>query len=201
MATRMGVVKKTELMAFSNPRTGGIIAIDLGVGDGLVGVGTTDGEREVFLGTKNGLAIRFSESDVRSMGRGAAGVRGIDLDPGDEVVGMEIVGNAGTILTVCANGFGKRTDLQDYRLQTRGGKGVITIQTSDRNGSVVGIMNVEDEDQVMLVTDRGRIIRLRVKEISVMGRNTQGVRLIETEEKVSGLVKVPEGEREGEARD
>jgi DNA gyrase subunit A len=200
MATRMGVVKKTEMMAFSNPRTGGIIAIDLGVRDELVGVGCTDGRQEVFLGTKNGLAIRFSESEVRPMGRGAAGVRGIDLEKGDEVIGMEIVAGEGTILTVCQNGYGKRTMVKEYRGQGRGGKGVITIQTTDRNGAVVGIMHADGDDQVMIVTDSGRIIRLRVKDIPVIGRNTQGVRLIEMEpgEKVASTVKVAESEAEAE---
>ncbi|MBI3079170.1 MAG: DNA gyrase subunit A [Deltaproteobacteria bacterium] len=198
MATKNGVVKKTELTAFSNPRSGGIIALTIEEGDRVIAVGLTDGEQDVFLGTREGVAVRFKEDQVRPMGRAAVGVKGITLEEGDEVVGMEIVRNGTTILTVGANGFGKRSRADDYRSQNRGGKGLINMNVTERTGPVVGIKQVTDADQMMLITDRGRIIRLKVSEIRVQGRNTQGVKLIEIEngERVSAVARLAEAEEE-----
>ncbi len=182
MVTRKGLIKKTDLMSFSRPRTGGIIATLIQEGDELIAANVTHGEQDIFLGTRDGLSIRFKEKDIREMGRMAQGVRGIRLSPVDWVVGVEVLSREGTILTVTENGFGKRTRTEDYREQGRAGKGIITIKTTDRNGPVVGVLQVTDEDDVMIITDRGKIIRLRVKDISVIGRNTQGVRLINPEE-------------------
>ncbi|MGA3085237.1 MAG: DNA gyrase subunit A [Thermodesulfobacteriota bacterium] len=182
MVTRKGLIKKTDLMSFSRPRTGGIIATLIQEGDELIAANVTHGEQDIFLGTRDGLSIRFKEKDIREMGRMAQGVRGIRLSPADWVVGVEVLSREGTILTVTENGFGKRTRTEDYREQGRAGKGIITIKTTDRNGPVVGVLQVTDEDDVMIITDRGKIIRLRVKDISVIGRNTQGVRLINPEE-------------------
>ena len=182
MGTRKGVVKKTDLTAFSNPRAGGIIAMGVEEGDAVIAVELSDGASQVFLGTSNGMAIRFEESDVRAMGRTAYGVRGISLRDDDEVVAMEIVREGGTILSVAQNGYGKRTDLDEYRLQSRGGVGIINIQTSDRNGKVVGMAYVHDDDELMLVTQQGMIIRMKAGDMRVIGRATQGVRLIEMEE-------------------
>jgi len=201
--TKKGVVKKTDLTAFSNVRQSGIIALSVEDGDSLVAVKITDGSKDVLLSTAQGMSIRFSESEVRSMGRAAYGVKGITLESGDEVVGADVVEKGTTILTVTENGYGKRTEEAEYRVQGRGGKGVIDIKTTDRNGKVIGLVQVRDEDQVMLVTNQGMLIRMRVKEVSVIGRNTQGVRLISLEsaqEKVTGVSKLPEdqnGEEEG----
>ena len=177
MATAQGVVKKSPLDSFSRPRAGGIIAINLTEGDRLVAARLTDGDREIFLATRNGQAIRFSEDQVRSMGRTASGVRGIQLSKDDQVVSMEAVAGAPTLLTVTQHGFGKCTCIDEYPLRNRGGKGVITIKTTERNGPVVGALLVGEDDQVMLVSDHGKIIRLRVGDIRVIGRNTQGVTL------------------------
>jgi DNA gyrase subunit A len=193
--TKKGVVKRTDLTAFSNVRTAGIIALSIEDGDSLVAVKITDGTKDILLSTAEGMSIRFSESEVRSMGRAAYGVKGITLGPGDEVVGADVVEKGTTILTVTAKGYGKRTEESEYRVQGRGGKGVIDIKTTDRNGRVVGLVQVRDQDGVMLVTSGGMLIRMRVKEISVIGRNTQGVRLISLEsaqEKVTGISKLPE---------
>jgi len=191
MVTRKGVVKKTDLMAFSRPRAGGIIATTIQEGDELIAAGVTQGEQDVFLGTRNGLSIRFKETDIREMGRMAQGVRGIRLSADDWVVGVEVLSREGTLLTVTENGFGKRSRTEDYREQGRAGKGIITIKTTDRKGPVVGVLQVTDEDDIMIITDRGKIIRLRVKDLSVLGRNTQGVRLInlEDQEKVVGVAR------------
>jgi DNA gyrase subunit A len=193
--TKKGVVKRTDLTAFSNVRASGIIALSIEDGDSLVAVKITDGTKDILLSTAEGMSIRFPESEVRSMGRAAYGVKGITLGPGDEVVGADVVEKGTTILTVTANGYGKRTEESEYRVQGRGGKGVIDIKTTDRNGRVVGLVQVRDQDGVMLVTNGGMLIRMRVKEISVIGRNTQGVRLISLEsaqEKVTGISKLPE---------
>ncbi|MEK6656714.1 MAG: DNA gyrase subunit A, partial [Nitrospirota bacterium] len=165
MCTKMGVIKKTALSAFSNPRAGGIIAVSIDKGDSLVAAGLTDGKKEILIGTKKGLGIRFNEDDVRDMGRTARGVRGIDLQKGNEVVGMEIVKDNSTIMTIAENGFGKRTELDEYRLQSRGGKGIITIKTTERNGDVVGILQVSDDDEIMMITAHGKVIRLKLKSI------------------------------------
>ena len=182
MGTRKGVVKKTDLTAFSNPRAGGINAMGVEEGDAVIAVELSDGASQVFLGTCNGMAIRFEESDVRAMGRSAYGVRGITLREDDEVVAMEVVKAGGTLLTVAQNGYGKRTVLEEYRLQSRGGVGIINIQTSDRNGKVVGMAYVSEDDEVMLISQQGMILRMKAGDVRVIGRATQGVRLIEMEE-------------------
>jgi DNA gyrase subunit A len=181
-ATKQGVVKKTDLMAYANPRPSGIIAIGLDDGDEVIGVRLTDGKQEVILTTRDGQSIRFREEEVRSMGRGAGGVKGITLDGEDAVVSCEILSPGASVLTVAENGYGKRTDMAEYRVQSRGGKGIITMKTTDRTGRVVGVQQVTDENNLMLVTSTGKIIRLRVADIRVIGRNTQGVRLIDIDE-------------------
>jgi DNA gyrase subunit A len=203
MGTRKGVVKKTDLSAFSNPRAGGIIAMGVEEGDAVIAVEISDGTQQVFLGTSNGMAIRFEESDVRSMGRTAYGVRGISLREDDEVVAMAVVGEGGTMLSVAQNGYGKRTGLEEYRLQSRGGIGIINIQTSDRNGKVVGMAYVHEDDEVMLITQQGMILRMNARDVRVIGRATQGVRLIEMEEgdRVVAIAKLAEREDEPVAED
>ncbi|MDX1649019.1 MAG: DNA gyrase C-terminal beta-propeller domain-containing protein, partial [Myxococcota bacterium] len=182
LTTRKGVIKKTQVEAFSNPRRGGIIAINLAEDDELIAARRTNGAQEVLLATKRGKAIRFPETQVRPMGRTAAGVRGITLKGDDEVVGMEILSPGATILTVTANGYGKRTPLSEYRIQSRGGQGIITIRTSARNGEVVGVAQVMDDDEVMMITNGGKVLRCRVGTISTMGRATQGVRIMDRAE-------------------
>jgi DNA gyrase subunit A len=182
MGTRHGVVKKTELSAFSNPRAGGIMAMGVEDGDAVIAVQLSDGNGEVFIGTGDGMAIRFPETDVRPMGRAAYGVRGISLREGDTVVAMEVLRPGGTILTVTEQGYGKRTVLDEYRVQSRGGIGIINIQTSERNGTVVGITQVTDEDELMLITQQGKTLRMGAKGIRIIGRATQGVKLIDVED-------------------
>ena len=177
MATSGGTVKKTPLNQFSRPRASGIIAIDLRGEDKLVDVAITDGDAEILLVASHGKGIRFQESDVRPMGRGAAGVRGIKLPEGHEVIALTIVAE-GLILTATENGYGKRTPVEDFPVQGRGGQGVISIQTTERNGNTVGAVLVGDDDEIMLISSNGTLIRTGVEDISVMGRNTQGVRLI-----------------------
>jgi DNA gyrase subunit A len=182
MGTKRGEVKKTELTAFSNPRAGGIIAMDVEEGDAVIAVQVSDGTHEVLLGTRDGMSIRFPESDVRSMGRTAGGVRGISLRDDDEVVGMDVLTpGGGTILSVTEQGYGKRTEVDEYRIQSRGGVGIINIQTSARNGKVIGVMQVSDDDELMLITQQGKILRMAAKDIRTIGRATQGVRLIDIE--------------------
>ncbi|HET9191560.1 MAG TPA: DNA gyrase subunit A [Vicinamibacterales bacterium] len=181
MGTRRGEVKKTELNAFSNPRAGGIIAMDVEEGDAVIAVQVSDGSNEIFIGTRNGMSIRFRETDVRSMGRTAGGVRGIELREDDEVVAMEVLEPGGTILSVTEQGYGKRTQLDEYRVQSRGGLGIINIQTSERNGKVVGMTQVHDDDELMLITQQGKILRMASRDIRTIGRATQGVRLIDIE--------------------
>ncbi|OGP95762.1 MAG: DNA gyrase subunit A [Deltaproteobacteria bacterium RBG_16_55_12] len=197
-ATKKGLIKKTILMSYANPRPSGIRAISLEQGDEVIGVRLTDGQQEIILSTLDGQSIRFKEAQVRSTGRGAYGVVGMRMDKGDEVVSMEILSLGANILTVSENGYGKRTDMEEYRLQSRGGKGIITMKTTDKTGRVVGAQQVTDEDQLMLVTNNGKIIRLRVKDIRVIGRNTQGVRLIDLEdsERVVSLARLAEKEEE-----
>lgn len=178
MGTKAGTVKKTDMMAFSRPRAGGIIALGLAPGDELIAVRITDGTQNVFLGSAMGKSIRFHESDIRSSSRISRGVRGMRLASGDRIVGMEVVRFGQTLLALTENGYGKRTSIDEYPVHKRGGMGVITIKTSERNGAVVCIMGVQDDDDVMLVSDRGKIIRMPVGTISVISRNTQGVRLI-----------------------
>jgi DNA gyrase subunit A len=179
LCTRRGIIKKTRLEAYSNPRRGGIIAINLGDDDELIAACRTNGSQEVLIASRGGKSIRFPESHVRAMGRTAGGVRGITLQEGDAVVGMEILSPVATILTVTERGYGKRTPLGDYRLQKRGGQGVITIRTTERNGQVVGVAQVVDDDEVMLITDGGKVLRCPVSGISTMGRATQGVRVMD----------------------
>jgi DNA gyrase subunit A len=181
MGTKRGEVKKTELRAFSNPRAGGIIAMDVEEGDSVIAVQVSDGSNEIFIGTRNGMSIRFNETDVRSMGRAAGGVRGIELREDDEVVAMEVLEPGGTILSVTEQGYGKRTGLDEYRVQSRGGIGIINIQTSDRNGKVVGMTQVHDDDELMVITQQGKILRMASRDIRTIGRATQGVRLIDIE--------------------
>lgn len=194
MATKNGVVKKTPLVSYSRPRSAGLAAITIREEDELIGTRVTNGSQNIFLTTKNGMSIRFPEEDVRPTGRGAMGIRGIRLHEDDEVVSMEALGEGATILTVTENGYGKRTATGEYRRQTRGGKGIKTIKTSERNGKVVYAYQVTDQDQLMIMTEQGKIIRVRIEDISVIGRNTQGVRLINLSEgeKVVAVAKVVE---------
>ena len=148
-------------------------------GDSVISAQISDGNGEIFIGTRNGMAIRFPESDVRSMGRTAYGVRGITLRDGDSVVAMQVLGPEGTILSVTEQGYGRRTGLEEYRVQSRGGVGIINIQTSDRNGEVIGVAQVTDDDELMLITQQGKILRMPAKDIRTIGRATQGVRLID----------------------
>jgi len=196
MATRKGLIKKTPLMAYSRPRAGGIIALSIDHDDELIAARVTDGTQEILLGARQGKAIRFKETEARPMGRTARGVRGIAVGKDDEIIGMESIGEGATILTVTENGFGKRTNTSEYRIQGRGGRGIITIRTSERNGHVVGMKQVTDQDDVMLITDHGKIIRMKIKGISVIGRNTQGVKLINVDkgEKVVGIARLAEKE-------
>jgi len=195
-ATKNGLVKKTDLMAYSRPRVGGIIALSLVEGDELISARITDGTRNVFLGSVKGKSIRFHESDVRPTGRVAQGVRGMRLSSGDSIVGMEVMGHGQTLFTATQNGYGKRTSIDAYPIQKRGGLGVITIKTSKRNGKVVSILLVEEDDDLMLMTDIGKIIRMPIKGISVISRNTQGVTLIDIEEgeRVVGAARLAEKE-------
>jgi DNA gyrase subunit A len=196
MATKNGVVKKTELMAYSRPRAGGIIALNLDAGDELIVARITDGTMNVFLGSARGKAIRFHESDIRPSGRIARGVRGMRLAKGDSIVGMEVLSHGQTLFAVTEHGFGKRTSIDEYPVQKRGGMGVISIKTTERNGFVVGILLVEDSDDIMLITDIGKIIRIPVSGVSVISRNTQGVKLMGMEaiEKVTGVARLAEKE-------
>jgi len=182
MATRKGNVKKTVLSAYGNPRSSGLIAIKLEEGDSLIGAAITSGDDEVILGTADGMAIRFHESQARSMGRASIGVIGIRLRDSDEVVAMVIVEKGASLLTVCENGYGKRTDLDDYRPQNRGGLGLINIKTTERNGKVVAIKTVHDDDGLMLITAGGMIIRTGLEQVREIGRNTAGVRMIRLDE-------------------
>ena len=181
MATSHGTVKKTPLSAYSRPRPSGIIAVDLRDGDRLVGVGLTDGKRDIILCSSGGKAIRFNEDEVRAMGRDATGVRGIRLGDGQEVISLVVVGE-GLILTASENGYGKLTPLEDFPLHGRGGQGVIALQTTDRNGATVAALQVQGEDEIMMISSGGTLVRTGVAEISIVGRNTQGVRLIRLEE-------------------
>jgi DNA gyrase subunit A len=205
LATRKGIVKKTEIAAFANPRTAGIIALGVEDDDALIEAVLTSGKDEVLLGTKEGMAIHFVEEDVRPMGRAAYGVKGITLEKDDEVVGVEVLEAGGTVLTLTSNGYGKRTAIDEYPLQSRGGKGTIDIKTTDRNGPVVGVKFLRGDEQVMLITEKGMIIRLNTAEISTIGRNTQGVRLIQLEEgdhlvSVARLAEREEGDEGGPPR-
>ncbi len=200
MGTKKGVVKKTSLEAYSRPRAGGIRAITLDEGDELVNVIMTDGEKQVFLATREGRAVKFKEIDARPTGRTSRGVRGVRLRKGDEVVSMVIAEDDKTVLTITENGFGKRTQISNYRLINRGGKGVINIICSERNGKVVDVKSVTDDDQIMFITRKGIVIRTAAKGVSVIGRNTQGLRLMKLndDDKVVAAAKVVSGTDEGE---
>ena len=182
MSTKKGSIKKTNLIAYSKPRSGGIIAISLNQNDELINVKLTDGNKEIILATKKGIAVRFNENDIRSTGRSSQGVRGITLKDTDEVIGMVVASENRALLTVTENGYGKRTKISDYRLINRGGLGVRNIICSERNGKVVSINSVTDEDDVMLISQRGIIIRIPASQISLIGRNTQGLKLMRLEE-------------------
>jgi DNA gyrase subunit A len=200
-ATRRGLVKKTDLMQYSSPRPSGLIAIALEEGDEVVGVRLTDGQSEVILSTAEGQAIRFSESEVRPMGRATYGVRGMTLDEGDQVVSIDLVESGASLLAVAENGYGKRTEMDEYRQTHRGGKGIITMKTTEKTGRVIGIRMVTPDDQIMLVSSGGKVVRIRVNEIRVIGRNTQGVRLIDLDaaERVAAVARLAEREDDGDS--
>jgi DNA gyrase subunit A len=199
MCTRRGTIKKTGLDEYSNPRASGIIAIKIDPEDSLLCAKLTGGSHDILIATADGMAIRFNEKDVRPMGRVAAGVRGIRLSEGDSVIGMEACDKGAAILTVSERGYGKRTVLEQYRLIRRGGRGVITMRTTEKTGRAVGILPVTEQNDVMLITDRGKLIRCGAEEIRVAGRNTQGVRLIRLEEgeKVVATAKLAERDENG----
>jgi len=194
--TKRGIIKKTALEAYSNPRAGGIIAIHLDEGDELISTKLTDDEQHLFLGTKMGKAIHFPETQIREIGRTARGIKGVRISKEDEVVGMEVVSPHTQILTVTANGYGKRTQASEYRIQNRGGSGIFTVKRTQKTGNVVSIKTVADEDELMLISDQGKIIRLRAVDIPIQGRTTQGVRLITLEEgeRVVAVAKLAEKE-------
>ena len=194
MATKLGIVKKTSLKAYGNPRQAGIIALNLDDGDELIRVGVTQGDQDILLGTRNGLAIRFNEADARAIGRTARGVKGIRLAKDDEVIGMEVLSPDATILTVSESGYGKRTNESEYRVQGRGGKGLINLRVTAKTGPVMGILQVFDEDDIMVMSDQGNLVRLPVGDIRRIGRNTQGVRLINlaADQRLVGAVRIEE---------
>ena len=197
MGTRKGTIKKTELSAFSNPRAGGIIAMGIDEHDAVMAVRLSDGSSEVFIGTRQGMAIRFHETDVRSMGRTAYGVRGIQLREGDEVVGLEVVKPGGTLLTVTQKGYAKRTQLDEYRVQSRGGLGIKNLEITEKNGVVVGIAQVHENEELLVITQQGKILRTPASEIRTIGRATQGVRVMDLEDEDS-VVSVALVERDEE---
>ncbi|MDP3684032.1 MAG: DNA gyrase C-terminal beta-propeller domain-containing protein, partial [Ignavibacteria bacterium] len=197
MATARGTIKKTVLSAYGNVRRGGINAININDGDRLIAVKITDGTNDIVLGTSHGLAIRFHEKDVRDMGRTSTGVRGVKLGKDDLVVGLLVIKRQGSILVVTENGFGKRSDINDYRITKRGGKGVITVKTTDKVGKMISMMEVTDNEELMIISSQGMAIRQSVKDIRVMGRNTQGVRVIrlKDDDAIADIAKVvPEDE-------
>jgi DNA gyrase subunit A len=200
-ASRLGKIKRTSLAAYSNPRAGGILAVGIQPNDALLAVSLAEEDHEVLLATRKGYAVRFPLSQVRPMGRTAAGVRGINLREADEVVGMEVLEGTGKILTVTEQGYGKRTRLDDYRITARGGKGIINIRVSKRNGPAVAVMEVTDDDQLMVITLSGMILRMGIKGVSTYGRATQGVRLMTLDEgdRIVSVARVPKEERAAEA--
>ncbi|MBM4123818.1 MAG: DNA gyrase subunit A [Nitrospira sp.] len=206
MATKHGIIKKTELSAYGNPRQGGIIALTLDQGDKLIGVEITDGRREILLGTRQGIVIRFKEEEARPMGRTAHGVRGITLEEGNEVIGMETITPDSTtsILTITEGGYGKRTPVSEYRIQGRAGKGIISVKTTERNGLAVGFLQVRNNDEIMIMAAQGKILRCKVDDIREIGRNTQGVRVLEldsSEDRVVGVARLAEVVEGGDAAD
>jgi DNA gyrase subunit A len=180
--TRKAVIKKSELTEFDNPIARGLIALTLDEGDQLIGAGITNGQNYIFLGSHEGQAIRFAESQVRPMGRQARGVRAMDLAEGDYLVGVEVVEKEGLILSLGENGYGKRTPLEDYRLTNRGGKGVINMKTTKKTGNVVAILSVREETDIVIVSQTGKIIRIEANTIRQVGRSSQGVRLVSLDE-------------------
>lgn len=200
MATEKGTIKKTVLSAYGNVRKGGINAINLVPGDRLIEVKMTDGKNDIVIGTRNGFAIRFNEKDVRDMGRTATGVRGVRLGKGDYVVGLLVIRNdQTTVLVVTEKGYGKRSDINDYRITRRGGKGVITVKTTDKVGKMIAMMEVVDRDELVIISTQGMVIRQSVKDLRVMGRNTQGVRVIRLNEgdSIADIARVVPEEDEG----
>jgi DNA gyrase subunit A len=181
MGTRKGTVKKTALSAFANPRAGGIIAMGVEDGDAVMAVQLSDGDSEIFIGSRDGMAIRFLEGEVRPMGRTAYGVRGIQLREGDEVVAMEVVKPGGTLLTVTGRGYAKQTSLEEYRVQGRGGYGLKNLEVTEKNGHVVGIAQIREREELLVITEQGKILRTPAADIRTIGRATQGVRLMELE--------------------
>jgi DNA gyrase subunit A len=200
MATQKGYIKKTELSAFSNPRQGGIIALTLEEGDRLIGVDITDGTREILLGTRMGIVIRFREEDVRPVGRTARGVRGITLEEENVVIGMVTIttDSGSSILTVTERGYGKRTPVEEYRVQSRAGKGVISVKVTDKNGPAISFHQVWDTDEIMLISAEGMILRTKIGDIREIGRNAQGVRLMDLPEsdRIVGVAKLAESDEE-----
>ena len=198
MATRRGLIKRTETTEFANLRSTGLIAIVLREDDDLIGVALTDGSRDVLLGSKQGMAIRFSEDEMRPIGRAAMGVKSMELDEGDEVVDMSVVEDGAQVLSITENGYGKRTEIDEYRLQGRGGKGIKAMNLTDKTGALAGQLLVNEEEDILIITDDGTVIRTPVSSISVQGRNTQGVRLMRVQEN-SRVVCVARAEAEEEA--
>jgi len=200
MATAMGTVKRTSLSSFSRQRSVGLRAIELDEGDTLIGTAETDGQQDIMLFSSSGKTIRFRETDVREMGRTARGVRGIRLQEGQQMIALIIPEDSKQVLTVSENGYGKRTNSEEFPLYGRGGQGVIGMQTSERNGKLVGAVQVSEGDEIMLISDRGTLVRTRVDEVSVLSRNTQGVRLIKlkSEEKLVGLERIEEPDDSGQ---
>ena len=200
MVTRKGIIKKTGIEAYSNPRASGIIAISIDDGDELIDVQMTRGDQDIFLGTRKGKAIRFNEDEVREVGRVARGVRGISMDDDDVVVGMEIPAEDSTILTISDRGYGKRTSISEYRLQSRGGKGTINLRTVPKVGWVSGVLQIMGDEDIIMISSAGKVIRFRAEEVPLIHRSTQGVKLIEleTEEKLVGVAKA---EKNGEDKD
>lgn len=182
MATRKGFIKKSPIKEFKNIRKSGLIAITLREDDELVGVELTNGKQEIMLASHKGMAIRFNEADVRPMGRTAMGVKGMELDKDDYIIGMQLVAEDGYVLTISERGYGKRTPIDEYRAQNRGGKGIITMNVTEKTGNLVGLEMVTEDDELMIINSNGIIIRIEVKDISVIGRNTQGVLLMRTDE-------------------
>src|SRR5205809_2643418 len=177
-ATKLGVVKRTALSEFGNPRSVGIRAINIEKGDRLIDVQVTDGSNDIVLATRHGMSIRFHEKDVRAMGRTATGVKGIELDKKDEVIGMVVVRRASTLLTVTEMGMGKRSELDEYRVQHRGGRGIITLKRAEKTGNIVALKEVLPDDELMMITKKGIMIRVPVEGIRISGRNTQGVKIM-----------------------
>jgi DNA gyrase subunit A len=199
MVTKHGVIKKCEVTEFDNPMSRGIIALSLDEGDELLGARLTNTDNYIFLGTHEGKAIRFHESNVRAMGRPARGVRAMDLTEGDYIIGAEVVEKEGLILSISENGYGKRTELEEYRLTARGGKGVINMKVTPRIGKVVAILSVMEDTDLMIITRDGKIIRIESGEIRQAGRSTQGVRLVRMEEgdQVAAASVIPDEEKAG----